>query len=118
MPIQPWSESIVIAELADEPQFSEDLAALADQLNRGPVSVVLDFTAVNRVNSSGLATLLNLRQRLVMRGLRLVCCGVGDAVWSVMLVTGLEKVFPFHPDLTSALAALQLAAGSEAPRGS
>jgi len=41
-------------------------------------------------------------------GRRLKLCLIADQVWSVMLVTGLDKVFQFAPDPMTALAGLQL----------
>ncbi len=106
-----WSESIVIAELADEPALSEELSAIAERLSaRGAVvpNVVLNFSGVTYVNSSNLAALLKIRKLLVekKRGLRL--CSLSDDVQSVMSVTGLDKIFRFAPDPMTALAALQI----------
>lgn len=106
-----WSESIVIADLADEPNLSEELASIADRLSaRGAVapSVVLNFANVTYVNSSNLASLLKIRKLLVekKRGLRL--CSLSEDVQSVMAVTGLDKIFRFAPDPMTALAALQI----------
>ena len=39
---------------------------------------------------------------------RLRICSVDDAVWSVMLITGLDKVFEFTDDVSTSLASLQL----------
>src|SRR5260221_354026 len=106
-----WSESIVIADLTDEPALSEELSGIADRLSAkgAPVpNVVLNFGAVTYVNSSNLAALLKIRKLLVekKRGLRL--CSLSEDVHSVMGVTGLDKIFRFAPDPMTALAALQI----------
>ena len=106
-----WSEDIIVTELADEPQLSEELAILLDRLtsSKGEVpSVVVNFTNVTYVNSSNLAQLLRLKKTLAEAGSHLRLCGVSDEVWSVMMVTGLDKVFQFAPDPLTALAGLQM----------
>jgi anti-anti-sigma factor len=113
-----WSDEIAIAELQDEPALSEELAALINRA-QGPAGaphVVLNFGGVTYLNSSNIAQLLRLRQGLGKHGRKLRICSVGDQVWSVLLVTGLDKVFQFSPDPMTALAGLQLeeAEGGEA----
>ncbi len=106
-----WSEDIAIAELSDEPAFSEEIGALIDRVaeasGRVP-HVVLNLAAVTYLNSSNIAQLLKLRQDLAKEGRRMRLCSVNDDVWSVMMVTGLDKVFQFAPDPMTALAGLQL----------
>ena len=104
-----WSESIAIAELADEPALSDELSGLIERTKEGPVPhVVLNLAGVTYLNSSNIAQLLKLRAQLTKYGRRLQLCSVSDEVWSVMLVTGLDKVFLFAPDPMTALAGLQL----------
>ena len=107
-----WSEKIVIADLADEPALSEELAQLIEKLNgtenpRVP-HVVLNFAQVTYIHSSNIAQLLRLRKRLLESGRSIKLCSVSDEVWSVLLITGLDKVFRFAPDPMTALAGLQL----------
>ena len=35
-------------------------------------------------------------------------CGVGNQVWGAFLVTGLDKIFHYTDDVTTALATLQI----------
>ena len=107
-----WSEKIVIADLADEPALSEELAQVIEKLNgtenaRVP-HVVLNFAQVTYIHSSNIAQLLRLRKRLLECGRSIKLCSVSDEVWSVLLITGLDKVFRFAPDPMTALAGLQL----------
>ncbi len=109
-----WSESIAIAELADEPAFSEEVNGLIERVIKAAAThepvphVVLNLGAVTYLNSSNIAQMLRLRQALARQGRRLKICSVGDQVWSVILVTGLDKVFQFAADPMTALAGLQL----------
>jgi anti-anti-sigma factor len=71
-------------------------------------SVVVDFSAVSYINSSNIAQLLRLKRVLDGACKQLRMCAMTDEVWSVMMVTGLEKVFVSAPDTLTALAGLQL----------
>lgn len=113
-----WSDNIVLAQLNDEPQLSDELGGLIERLEKhaqadrgGPAKtphVVLDFAGVSYINSSNIAQLLRLRRTLDSAGRQMRLCAMGDEVWSVMMVTGLEKVFRFAPDTMTALAGLQI----------
>jgi anti-anti-sigma factor len=109
MPLQKWSENILLVDLQNEPQFSDDLNALFDTLEQGKkMDVALNFADVNYVNSSNIAKMLKLRKMVANKGGRLVLCGVNTHVWGVFLVTGLDKIFTFADDLVTGLAGLQL----------
>ena len=111
MPINEWSDDILIAELNDEPAFSEEMDALLRRLEAvtGPApAVVLDGRAVSYLNSSNIAQMLKLRKKLIDSGSGMRVCGLSDTVWSIMLVTGLDKVFTFTEDVSTALASIQL----------
>lgn len=108
MPIEQWSDQILLLNLGDEPQFSDDLYQVAEQLDQQDYDVVMNFADVTQVNSTSLGELLKLRQRLVVSGGRLRICSVSDSIWGVLMTTSLDKVFQFAPDVPSALASLQL----------
>ena len=112
MAIQEWSDRILVVELEDEPQFSEDIAALMRRLNHAAMDVVISLAGLHHVNSSNLSQLLRVRTKAVRSERKLRLCGVGDGIWGVMLVTGLDKLFEFSPDVSTALAAMQLAPGN------
>lgn len=107
-----WSDSIVLCDLPDEPELAEDIAALVDRLKKTPTKdlphVVLNFSGVGYLNSSHIAALLRVRKRLQEARRTLVLAAMTDDVWSVMLLTGLDKVFQYAPDTATALARLQL----------
>jgi anti-anti-sigma factor len=108
MALQNWSDDIMVAELAEEPSFTEDLTALMAQMEDEPRHVVLNFSAVDFLNSSNIARLLKLRKTLLSADRRLVLCAINTQVWGVFLVTGLDKVFEVTDDTATALASLQL----------
>ena len=116
MSLNEWSESIVLAETGEEPTFSEDMTSLmgivedSEQGGREMPDMVVNLAEVDYLNSSNIAQLLRLRKRLAAAGARLRVCSVGDQVWGVILVTGLDKLFEFHDDVATAIASLQLEA--------
>lgn len=118
-----WNDRIMICELADEPELSEEFAAIFEHLGTaapggegggagaqkgGGQHLVLNFAGVTYLNSSHLAALLRVRKRMLELGKSLVLCSLGDDVWSVMMLTGLDKVFRFANDPMTALAGLQI----------
>lgn len=113
MPIQEWSEQILLADLQDDPQLADDLNALLETLEaQTDVDVVMNFAEVGYINSSNVSKLLKLRKLVTVNNRRrLKLCGINTQVWGVFLVTGLDKVFDFADDVTSGLAGLQLDAG-------
>jgi anti-anti-sigma factor len=107
-----WSDTIVLCDLPDEPELAEDIAALVDRLKTTPTKalphVVLNFAGVGYLNSSHIAAMLRMRKRLQEAQRKLVIASMSDDVWSVMLLTGLDKVFEYAPNTATALTRLQL----------
>lgn len=110
-----WSEDIVIANLADEPALSDELAMICERVESGKdiPNAILDFHEVSYINSSNIAQLLRLRKNLEGAERQLVLCGVTDEVMSVLVVTGLNKVFQFAPEMLTAIASVQVEDPSE-----
>ena len=110
MSIEKWSETIWVVALSDEPALSEDLLTAQEAVAqaRPAPDVVVDLSAVSYVNSSNLSQLLRLRKIMIDRDRRLKLAGIADSVWAVFLTTGLDKVFDFANDLTTALTGLQI----------
>jgi anti-anti-sigma factor len=109
MPIEKWSDRIVIAHLAPDPHLGEDLQTVQDQAEGdGQSDIVLDFAGVKYLNSSHIARLLKLRKAIGAIGRRLVLCAVDTQVWGAFLVTGLDKIFEFADSVPTALAGLQI----------
>ena len=116
MPLQDWSESTLIAEMNDEPLFSEDFDALMRRLESADgdtPDVIVNLLDVSRLNSSNLSQLLRLRKTLIGRDRRLRICSVGHSVWEVLLVTGLDQLFSFTDDIATSLASLQIESPQE-----
>ncbi|HVT87878.1 MAG TPA: STAS domain-containing protein [Tepidisphaeraceae bacterium] len=107
MPIEKWSEKVNVLHLADDPQFTDDLAALEAQVSAKPADAVLDFSAVHFINSSNIARLLKYRKQMINSSRRVVLCAVPTQVWGTFMVTGLDKVFEFSDTVPAALVTLQ-----------
>lgn len=107
-----WSDNIVICDLTDEPDLSEELSDLYNRLTERSSDsvpyVVLNLAGVSYLNSSNIAQILRIRRRLIEAQRSMKLCSVADGVWSIMLLTGLDKVFEFVPDKSTAIASLQL----------
>lgn len=109
MAIQQWSDTILQVDLSDDPQFTDEMNALIDQLSaNGGRHVALNFADCTFINSSNLAKLLKLRKLTQSQSKQVVLCGISNSVWSVFLVTGLDKIFTFANDIATGLATLQL----------
>ena len=90
MSIEQWSEAVILAELGDDPQLTDDIAAIIEQCTREPRQDVL-------LNLSG----VNYQRRLKL-------AAVNTRGWGVFLVTGLDRIFEFVDDVPSGLAGLQM----------
>ncbi len=66
-------------------------------------TVVVNFQAVPYIDSSGLATLIELLQRLKRSGAQLKICSLTDKVKNVFEVTRLHKLFEIFDNEESAL---------------
>lgn len=108
MAVEKWSETVTVARLTDDPQLTEDLQSIEKTVSHGSMDVVLDFEAVNFVNSSILARLLKLRKQISASECQLVLCNVHAQVWGAFMVTGLDKLFVLSDNVTTALATLQI----------
>jgi len=110
MPAERWSDQIWILRLQNEPAFSDELHPLLQRMGRddAPPGIILDMSEVTQINSSNLSQLLKLRKTAADHSVALRLTSPTNAVWSVFLMTGLDKVFPFAQDTATALADLQL----------
>src|SRR4051812_41448088 len=81
MPLEKWSDTVSVVHLGDDPQFSDDLAAVEEQVQQQPLDLVLDFGAVHYINSSNIAKLLKLRKQMMGAEQRMMLCGVNTQVW-------------------------------------
>lgn len=109
MAIQHWSDEIIIVDLPQEPNTSDELAALTEYVSeKENYNVVVDFAGVENITSSNLSRLLQLQQLTADGGRRLVLCNVDPATEDILSVTGLSEVFELTCDKFTALATLEM----------
>jgi len=108
MGIQKWSDDITVLELSDDPQFAEEVNTVLEDLDAQPVDLVLNFAGVSFINSSNVALMLRMRKKMMTLERRLVLSDITPQVWSVFSVTGLDRIFEFTKDVSTALASVQL----------
>lgn len=108
MATQEWSDDIVMVDLADDPDFSDEIASLTERMEQEAKSIVLNFTDMKFLNSSNISRLLKLRKVLIDKDCRLLLCEIPIQIWGVFLLTGLDSLFDVAEDTASALAALQI----------
>ncbi len=65
--------------------------------------LVLDLTAVDRIDATGLGVLVGARKRLRAGGGQLRLAAASGDVARVLHVTGLDKVLLLYPEVASAL---------------
>ena len=87
---------------ATAPEFQQ---CLEGELTRSK-SLVLDFSALNLLTSSGLRVLLLLHRAATDGGCRLALAAVPEAVRDVMEITGFWDQFGHYPSVVEARTAL------------
>jgi anti-sigma B factor antagonist len=94
------------------PALRKALAALADT----PTAprVVVDCTAVEFTDSTGLAVLVGALKRVRARDGALVLAAVGERLGKTLRITGLAKAITVHESVEAALAALRRGGAEEA----
>ena len=111
MTLNQWSEDVLILELQNEPDFSEDTDSLILKLKNSDIlvpDVIIDLQQVSTLNSSNLGALIECKKLLAKKDRRMIIFNINDGIWSTMLATGLDQVFTFIEDTTTALTSLMV----------
>jgi anti-sigma B factor antagonist len=86
---------------------SPELRALLDAHAKAKrPALLLDFTEVQYIDSSGLATLIEYVQKTYKFQGKLALGGVGERLRTIFDLARLGEIFPIHASLTEARAAL------------
>ena len=93
-------------DLESSPKLREFLKPLSSK--KTPL-LLLDFSGVNYIDSSGLATLIEYFQAVQGFKGKLALACLSPRVKNVFEIVRLEQIFSLHPDVPSALAALKAA---------
>ena len=109
MSIQQWSDQIVILEMGDDPQLTEELDTLTQQLSQArPMDVVVDMRYLRLIDSSKITKLLRVRRTVVANDRRVFLTGISTEVWGILLIVGMDQLFEVAEDRAAALALLQM----------
>jgi anti-anti-sigma factor len=72
-------------------------------LDGGERYILLDFTGVAYINSSGVHALVLVAKRLASSGGKLILAGVSDHIQKVLKISGLASFFTLQPTKAEAL---------------
>jgi anti-anti-sigma factor len=87
--------------------FSEDILnqAYAEATRSNPAAVLLNFTGVDYINSTGIALIVGLLAQARKTGKRLITTGLSSHYVEIFQITRLSDFMNIYPDEASALAA-------------
>ncbi len=88
-------------DLHRTPELQQELVRVVE---RRPRRIVLDLTAVQYMDSSGVASLVKLLSSTRRQNIELKLCGMAPRVKSIFEITRLDTVFDICPALKDALA--------------
>ncbi len=80
---------------------------LMNAVSQGQRTLALSFSLVPTMDSSGLATLVEIVQRAEQQDVRIGFFALCQRVRAVMQITNLHRIFPIYEDEASTLAALR-----------
>jgi anti-sigma B factor antagonist len=90
-------------DMAHSPELREVLAAHAEAKRE---ALLVDFTEVKYIDSSGLATLVEYVQKASEFGGRIALGGLSESVQTIFDMVRLNEVFPIFTSVADARAAL------------
>ncbi len=102
-------DKVLLLELSGQitggPDHDKFHGEIKDLIKEGQIDILLDFSKVSWINSTGLGLLISAYHSLKREGGRMKICGLGDRVRSVMYVCQLDRVFSTHDTCEQALEA-------------
>ncbi len=87
-------------EFSHSPQLRSELVGLLDQ--QRPERLIIDLAGVPYMDSSGVATLVEVLQRQRNRGYKLVLHSLQSKVYSMFEIASLDRLFTIAEDLDTA----------------
>ena len=82
---------------------AEEVLASAFELARAHNPVVLDFSNLGYMNSTGIGLLVTTLIRAQRHGVRLVACGLDSHYREIFSLTRLDEAIPVYEDASQAL---------------
>jgi anti-sigma B factor antagonist len=84
------------------------LQRITQILDSGQQYLVIDFTGVTYINSTGLSALILVAKRLGKSGGKFILAGVIDPIQKVLKISGLATLFTILPTKAEALASFSI----------
>lgn len=84
--------------------FQERLMA---ELDDKPTALVMDFSGLRFITSTGLRALIVAAKRARSDGYLIHLCGMAEAIREVFEVSGLLRIFVDHPSLEAGMTAME-----------
>jgi anti-sigma B factor antagonist len=84
-----------ITEHVDATMAAELKAALAGHVSRGALTIALDLSDVQFMDSAGLSVLISTLRLLERRG-ELLLCGVRDGVLGLLRITSMVRILSIY----------------------
>jgi anti-anti-sigma factor len=82
------------------PEFEK---LILEQIRKGSVKLILDFSKLEYISSAGLRTVLVTGKSSRARGGDVACCGLQGVVKQVFEISGFQKLIPIFDCLNDAL---------------
>ncbi len=71
---------------------------VSELLDAGIDTILIDFTSISFMDSSGLGAIVGILQLVRTKGANLYLCSLNDQVKMIMELTKMDKVFDILPD--------------------
>ncbi|MGE5262437.1 MAG: STAS domain-containing protein [Acidobacteriota bacterium] len=85
-------------------------AAYGDACMASPGAILLDFSGVDYINSTGIALIVSLMSKARQANCRLMACGLSDHYQEIFTITRLSDFMNIYPDRAAALKTVQATA--------
>ncbi len=111
MGIKNLSKDVLLVELPSKShRIANELKAVNEAVSKkGNCDVIIDFSRVEIINSANISNLLILHNMQQGTGRRLILCNVATVTKCIFVVAGLNEVFNFSDDTSSAMATVEQA---------
>jgi len=86
---------------------AELMAGFNRAIDEGASAVVLDFAAMEYMNSGGIGLLVTLLVRAQRGGARLLATGLSDHYRQILALTRIDEAIEIHDDETAAIVAAE-----------
>ncbi len=85
----------------------ELLEDVRKQVESDATRIVLDFSLVKRINSTGVSVVAACLKAARDAGGDLKLCSLNDAVVQVFTISGMQRILEIHPDQPAAIASFE-----------